>query len=73
MKVGDLVFMHNIESGLGIIIDKKFKGIKDIDSVATYQVKWFYTLADDFKGHRGSGNWYYEHHVSSVNRYLAAR
>lgn len=72
MKVGDLVFMHNIESGLGIIIDKKFKGI-NIDRVATYQVKWFYTMADDFKGYRGAGNWYYEHHIGSVNRYLAAR
>ena len=72
MKVGDLVFMHNVED-LGIIVDKKFKGMKGVDSTDTYQVKWFYTMADDFRGHRGPGNWYFEHHISSLNAYLAVR
>ena len=66
-EVGDLVFMHNVET-LGIIIKEK-----KVDTYINYQVKWFYTMADDFKGHRGPGNWYYKHHIGSVNRYLAAR
>ena len=72
MKVGDLVFMHNVEN-LGIIVNKSFKGMKSVDSTDTYQVKWFYTLADDFTGYKGAGNWYYEHHISSLNAYLAVR
>lgn len=72
MEVGDLVFMHNVEN-LGIIVNKSFKGMKSVDSTDTYQVKWFYTLADEFTGYKGAGNWYYEHHIGSLNAYLAVR
>jgi len=71
MQVGDLVFMHNVED-LGIIVNI-IVNEKSVDKEPQYQVKWFYTLADDFKGYKGAGNWYFEHHIGSVNKYLAAR
>ena len=67
MQVGDLVFMGNVET-LGIIIKEK-----KVDTTIEYQVKWFYTMADDFEGHRGVLNWYFPRHLGSVNRYLEAR
>ena len=66
-EVGDLVFMHNVET-LGIIIKEK-----KVDTYINYQVKWFYTMADDFKGYRSAANWYFPHHLGSVNRYLEVR
>ena len=72
MQVGDLVFMHNIET-LGIIVDKNFKGMRGIDSIATYRVKWFYTMENEFTGYRGPGNRYFDNHISSLNAYLAVR
>ena len=57
MRVGDLVFMHNLRT-IGIIVDEK-----SVDKETEYQVKWFYTMAPDFTGYRGPGHWYNDFHL----------
>ncbi len=67
MQVGDLVFMHNLRT-IGIILDEK-----SVDKETEYQVKWFYTMAPDFTGYRGPGNWYPPRFISSLNTHLRVR